>query len=232
MIPIIWRLFSGSKLAKNPESDPKISITSINLRFMGNSHGLDGVKAYDSVFKLNIPFQNKMGSELLPDNINGPNMRIDKISVSAPFTLLDVDPKLPVDVGFMSKVMFRLRIKGPDVKYEGPLSVNFGNDPTGTVNVAVKKIVLHYKGKTGDLENSQIVSNMQKSQVFRQEVQLYKIMSFGDTLNAIIISRPFEIVGTDPKLPIALDRRDSYVISMFIKAPEASYSGDIEVTFE
>lgn len=231
MIPIIGRLF-GSKRPKAAEQDSKITITSINLKFMGNSHGLNGIKVNDAIFNLDIPFQNKMGSELLPDNLKGPNIQIGKISVNEPFKLLDINPKLPVEVPFMSKVVFNLKIQAPDVRYEGPLSLSFGNEPMDTVNISVKKIMLHYKGRSAELEDSKIVSNMQKSQVFKHNIQLYKIMSLGDTLNRIEISKPFEIVSVEPKLPIKADRKDSYIISIFIKSPQASYAGDVDINFE
>ncbi|MCL4365289.1 MAG: hypothetical protein M1569_02625 [Candidatus Marsarchaeota archaeon] len=233
MIPIIGRIFGKRETSENlNRQDSRINVTVVNLKFMGNTHGLGGIKSDKPIFELDIPFQNKMGSELLPNNIKGPKIRIDKISVAGPFALLDISPKLPVDVEFMSRAVFRLRIKGPDVRYEGPLSVNFGNDPAGTVNIGIGRIILHHNGKDIELENSQIISNMQRSQVFRQGIQLYRIMSLGDTLNNIAINRPFEVIDTEPKLPVNLNKKDSYIINIFIKAPDVSYSGNLDIVFE
>lgn len=210
----------------------KLTITSINLKFMGNSHGMDGIKTDSSVFDLNVPFQNKMGSNLLPDNLKGPSLTISKITVAEPFKLLDVEPKLPVQVDYMSRTVFKLRIKGPDVTYEGPLSLNFGNETNDNVGINVQKIVLNHNGKKVELEESGVTATMQKSQLFKHSIQLYKILSFGETLNAVEVDRPFELVSTDPKLPIKIDKKDSYIMNFYLKCPDSSYAGNLEFNFK
>ncbi len=222
------KIFSGL-FGKGKESKPKISVTSVNLKFMGNSHSLSGMQVGSEIFDYVIPFQNKMGNSLLPDNLKGPSMRLSSIVVSPPFKLLEVTPKLPVDVPYMSKISFTLRIQAPKVTYDGPISINFGNESTDNIALNVQKVVLLRNGKTVDLENSEMVATMQKSQLFKKEIQLYKIISFKDTVNAIEVSKPFELVSVSPKLPITADKEDSYIISLFIKAPEFSYSGNIEI---
>ena len=225
MASILERLFGDKGRAA------KVTVTSINLKFMGNSHGLDGMDVDKPEFEVSIPFQNKMGSGLLPDNLKGPPVRISRIKVGEPFALLDVAPKLPVDVPYMDRTVFRLRIKAPGMRYEGPLSVDFGNDAAGSITINIKKVMLHYMGRSVELEESSIGASMQKSQLFKESIQLYKIASFGDRFSSVQVSKPFELVSTDPKLPIVADRKDSYILSMYLKCPDFSYAGDMDITF-
>ncbi|MEM3839351.1 MAG: hypothetical protein QXF01_02100, partial [Candidatus Micrarchaeaceae archaeon] len=89
---------------------PKVNITSVNLRFMGEMHSVGGKIVDSRVFELNIPFQNKIGSDLLPDTLKGPRLEISKVEVSQPFQLIECSPKFPVYVEYMNRVMFKLKI--------------------------------------------------------------------------------------------------------------------------
>ena len=226
MVSIIDKLF-GNK--KGTSSAKKVTITSINLKFMGNSHGLAGMEVAEPVFELHIPFQNKMGNGILPDNLKGPKMVLSSITVGAPFKLVDIEPKLPVEVPYMSKTIFTIKIAAPDATWEGPLSINFGNESANNVTVSIKKVTLHYGDKAVELEDSGVTTSMQKSQLFKQGLQLYKIISLGDTVSKIEVNEPFEIVSTEPKLPIKADRKDSYIINIYMKCPEFSYAGDMDI---
>ncbi|MHB1830097.1 MAG: hypothetical protein ACYCO0_01760 [Candidatus Micrarchaeaceae archaeon] len=225
MVSILNRLFGKKKSGTN------ITVTSVNLKFMGNSHAIDGMHVSEAEFDIDIPFQNKMGSGLLPDNMKGPKMVVSAITVADPFKLIDISPKLPVEVGFLSKVIFKVRIGAPNRTYEGPLSINFSNEASNNVTISLKKVTLHYKDREVELEDSGVTSAMQKSQLFREKVQLYKIVSLGDVVNSIEVSKPFEIVSTDPKLPLKADRKDSYIVSLYMKCPDFSYAGDLDITF-
>lgn len=225
MVSILGRLFGKKKSGTN------ITVTSINLRFMGNSHAIDGMHVTEAEFDVNIPFQNKMGSGLLPDNMKGPKMVVSAITVADPFKLVHISPELPVEVEFMSKAMFRIRIRAPNITYEGPLSINFSNEASNSVTISLKKVTLHYKDRDVELEDSAVTSTMQKSQLFMEKIQLYKIISLGDVVNSVEVSRPFEIVSTDPKLPIKADRKDSYIVSLYMKCPDFGYAGDLDITF-
>ncbi len=228
MVSIIDRLFGNKKVQTSVK---KVTITSINLKFMGNSHGLAGMEVSEPVFELRIPFQNKMGSNLLPDNLKGPKIVLSSVTVGSPFRLVDISPKLPVEVPYMSKTMFTLKIAAPDVTWEGPLSINFGNESANNVTISIKKVTLHHGDKSIELEDSGVTTSMQKSQLFKQNLQIYKVLSLGDTVNKIEVSAPFEIVSTDPKLPIKADKKDSYIISLYMKCPEFSYAGDLDIRF-
>ncbi len=227
MFPKIFDAILGKKQAAGAGS--KVSITAVNLKFMGNTHSLGGLSVPSEVFDYTIPFQNKMGNGILPDNLKGPSMKISKITVSEPFQLMDVTPKLPVEVPYMTKTSFTLKIKAPAVTYDGPISINFGNETTENIAVSVKKITLQRGPRSVDLENSEMISTMQKSQVFKKEIQLYKIISLNDTVKSIEVSKPFELVSVTPALPIKADKKDSYIISLFIKAPSFSYAGNMEI---
>ncbi len=209
----------------------KVTITGINLKFMGGSHQIKGMEVSSKVFDLRIPFSNKMGNNTLPDNLKGPKMVLSRITVEPPFKLVEVNTQLPVEVEYMSKVVFNLKIEAPDMNWEGPMSVAFGNEATNNVTISIKKVTLHQADKSAELEESGVTTSMQKSQLFKQNIQLYKIASFGDTINKIEVSKPFDLVSTDPKLPITADKKDSYIVSLYMKCPEHSYAGDLDITF-
>ena len=224
MASIFRRLFGGRKPAA------RVRVTSINLKFMGNAHGIDGMDVDTPEFEVTIPFQNKMGSGLLPDNLRGPPLRITRITVAEPFGLISVSPQLPVDVPYMGRTAFRIRIRAPQVTYEGPLSISFGNDAAENITINIKKVTLHYRGRSVELEESSIGASMQKSQLFKESVQLYKVVSFGDTVSRVEVSKPFELVNTDPPLPLKADKKDSYILGMYMKCPDFSYAGDLDIT--
>ena len=227
MVSFLDKLFGKKK-----EQASRVTITAINIKFMGNSHGLAGRGIDGTDFELTVPFQNKVGSGLLPDNLTGPKMVLNSITVAEPFKLLDVEPKLPVEVAYMSKVVFKLKIKVPDMTYEGPMSINFGNEPTNNVTISIKKVTLHHNGKSVELEDSAVTSSMQKAQLFKQNLQLYKVISYGDTVSKIEVSKPFELISTDPKLPLKADKKDSYIVGLYLKCPDFSYAGDLDIKFE
>lgn len=241
MVSIIDRLFRRKNAAaasadtaspgqsKQPSGPKKVTITNINLKFMGGAHQISGMEVADKVFDLRVPFSNKMGNNTLPDNLKGPKMVISKITVEPPFKLVDVTPALPVEVEYMAKVVFILKIAAPDMNWEGPLTVNFGNESTNNVTISIKKVTLHQAEKAVELEESGVTTSMQKSQLFKQNLQLYKIISFGDTVSKIEVNEPFEIVSTEPKLPIKADKKDSYIISIYMKCPQFSYAGDLDI---
>ncbi len=217
--------------SKNVER-ARVTITSINLKFMGETHSLTGREVRDKVFELSLPFQNKIGSDLLPDMLKGPKLTLNRIDVLPPFQLLEVSPKPPIDIEYMAKTFFRLKIRAPEVTYEGPLAISFGNEPKETVNINISKMTLANGANKVDLEDSAMVVNMQKGQIFKRSVQLYKILSYNDSVSGISLNAPFELVSTDPKMPFRLDRKDSYIMDLYIKAPDFSYAGTLDLVFK
>lgn len=222
-------IFKGI-LGKKPEPQrSKVSITSVNLKFMGNSHALNGLEVPSRVFEYTIPFQNRMGSDLLPENLKGPKVTISNITVSDPFKLIEINPKLPVDIQYQSKVSFVLKIEAPDLSYDGPIAINFGNESADNIAININKMILTRNGQSVELENSEMMATMQKHQLFKKEIQIYKIMSLNEKLSKIEVSKPFELVSVQPALPIIADKKDSYIISIFLKAPDSSYAGSVEI---
>ena len=79
-------------ILKRAKPASQVEITSINLKFMGEMHSIAGKKVNSGIFELTIPFQNKIGSDLLPDMLKGPKLSLAKIDVSPPFQLVDYSP--------------------------------------------------------------------------------------------------------------------------------------------
>ena len=219
------------KRKENAVNKKKVTLTGINLRFGGDVHGIEGKELDEQIFTLDIPFQNKMGSGLLPDNLKGPDMTISSMKVDKPFELVEVQPGLPVDVSYLSKVVFHLRIKAPSMNYTGPLGILFGTESEDNVSVDIGKTVLIDGEKKVKLDLPSEKMVMKKSQIFRRDIQLYNILKFGREISNVSANSPFEIVSTEPGSPFTLDRKDSYVLKVFIKCPDFNYAGPLEINF-
>ena len=207
----------------------KVTITGINLRFMGGSHQIKGMEVEADTFEIRIPFNNRIGNENLPDNLKGPKIVLSKITVEPPFRVIEISPALPAEVDYLGKVVFTLKIAAPDMNWEGPMNVSLTSEPSNNITISIKKVTLHHGERLVELEDSGVTSSMQKSQTFKQNLQLYKIISFGDEVNRIEVNEPFAVVSTEPVLPIKADRKDSYIISLYLKCPQFSYAGDLDI---
>lgn len=197
---------------------------------MGDKHGLDGMEVSDSVFELSIPFQNKTGSDLLADNLKRPELKVENITVSAPFELVDVNPKLPVSVKYREGVVIKIRIRAPKLPYTGPMSVSLG-EKENVVRVQIEKMFAVSGGRKIILEEAPSVLSVQKGQVLKRDVQLYKVLKYGDTVNRIEVNGPFVYSGSEPKTPFKIDKESSYIISVYVLAPDYSYAGPLEISF-
>ncbi|MEM0201128.1 MAG: hypothetical protein QXD23_01870 [Candidatus Micrarchaeaceae archaeon] len=207
-----------------------INITAINIRLGGDIHSLPG-RDVETTFKIEIPFSNMLGNGLLPDNLKGPDMTISDISIDKPFELLSIKPNLPIDVPYLSKEVFNLEIKGPQGSYSGPLLVKFNTSSNNNVDISISKVFLINKDNKVELEGSTFSMNIKKGQVFKRDIQLYKVLSYQTTIKKVEISNPFEIVKITPSPPFTLNIKDSYVASFLIKAPNFNYAGEVEITF-
>ncbi len=207
------------------------TLTSINIRLGGDIHSLPG-RDVDKTFIVNIPFKNKMGSGLLPDNLKGPDVTINSITIDRPFELLEVSPELPCNVPFMSEEKFTLRIKAPEGSYNGPLLVRFDTGNKDSIDIKMSRIILTHGTKSVELESGATSMNVKKGQVFRRDIQLYKILSFDQKINSIEVSKPFGFVLSEPNVPLVVDKKDSYVMNIFIKCPDFSYAGELEIKFK
>jgi len=207
----------------------KITVTNISLRFMGAVHGIPGITSEKQVFYVNIPFQNKMGSNLLPDDLKGPSMKIKEIKVGMPFKLLDVSPALPAEIPFMEKAVFRLKIEGPSINYEGPMSITMNDEPAENIGLNIKAIVLSKGNQRVELQNSSMRLSLQKGQIFKTELQMYNVLKYNDKISRVRTAPPFTVESTDPAAPASVDKKDSYVMKIYVRAPDSNYTGDLEI---
>ena len=220
---------AADEQAPRQAAQKKITITGINLRFMGGSHQIKGMEVGADTFEIRIPFNNRIGSENLPDNLKGPKIVLSRMTVDPPFRIISISPTLPAEVEYLGKVVFTLKIAAPNMNWEGPMNVSLTSEPSNNITISIKKVTLHHGDKTVELEDSGVTSSMQKSQTFKQNLQLYKIISFGDEVSKIEVNEPFLVASTEPALPIKADRKDSYIISLYLKCPEFSYAGDLDI---
>ena len=57
------------------------------------------------------------------------------VKVGTPFKLLEVNPQLPAEIQFMTKTVFRLKVEGPAVNYEGPMSITMNDEPAENIGL-------------------------------------------------------------------------------------------------
>lgn len=220
---LLDRLFKTKK--------PKGRITGINIRFMGETHTLPGKEITGSTMEIEIPFQNKIGGNLLPDMLKVPPITVEKVDVAQPFKLLDTEPKLPAKVEFMSRVTFKLRVAPPQTGYSGPMSVSFSNSSSDLISINVNEVTISSKSDSIALDDSAFIMNLQKGQIFKKSVQMFKLFGYNDMVDSVGVSKPFEVVSTSPRMPISLDHKDSYIVDIYIKAPDFNYAGGLDIKF-
>jgi hypothetical protein len=222
----------SSILEKNRQ---KVTITTINLKLHNYVHSMGGLEVREKRFSIDIPFTNKSHSDMLIEAASfkaeeAKPIRINSIEVAEPFRLLSVTPAAPVEIKADEKVNFKLEIEAPSHNYTGPMSVSFVSDATPTIHVEISKTILVRNGRRTEIETSSRILNVAKGQIFGEKVQLYKAMSYGDSAKSIEIAPPFRFVSSDPKLPLKIDDTNSYIVELYIQAPDAPYAGPLEIT--
>ncbi len=214
------------------EEKAKCTVTSINLKYMGEMHAINGVSTNDDVFKVSIPFSNRPSSDFVSEQFVGQSIKIDAIKVQPPFALVATEPKVPISIPYNASTTLELSIRAPGMAYAGPMNIEIVRGTEEFVHVSIPKIMLLSNGRSAELEDSEIIANMQKNQIFKISVQLYRIMKYGEKISSIEANKPFEVVSSNPAAPISLDRKDSYIVELYIKAPAFSYSGALELSFK
>ncbi len=222
-------MFNLSIFDRLRHGKPKANITSISINYMGSTHQLQGMKVFDSEFELRIPFKNKTASDL-PEDIKRPDLRIDDIQVQSPFKLIDVKPQLPIVVPYGESTEILLKLKAPEIAYTGPLFLNMLAKSPDSIHVSISHVLLSKDEKSYEVESSQRSMYLQKGEVFRQDVQVMSVLDKGESISRVEVNKPFSLVKTEPQLPLNCDK-DSIVLSLFLKAPEFSYAGPLEVDF-
>ncbi len=194
-------------------------------------HALSGRIVEGQEFYLEIPFKNRMGSGMLPSHLKGPSITIKEIRVDKPFGLVSSEPAAPLSVPYMGDMLFGIRVKAPGGNYTGPLTITFESEKSDDVNIDIEKITLTDGSRSVEVEDTSSNMILKKSQIIRRDMQAYKILSFGQQVAGISAAKPFEVVSTEPKVPFSVDRKDSYIIKIYIKCPDFNYSGPLELRF-
>ncbi len=212
----------------------KTTITGINIRLQGAVHQLKGLESAESIIEIKIPFKNKVHSDMLTDAgvfkaQEGKPISIKEVKVSDPFSIVQVEPKAPIEIKSGQSVEFTIRLNAPKHNYTGPLTVSLEAATEEVVHIEIAKTILEWKGKRTEIESSARMLNVQKNGIIVENVQLYKAMSSGDTVTSVDVEFPFKIASTEPKLPVKLDAPNGYIMGFYIQAPDHSYSGDLVI---
>ena len=215
-------------------NDMSITVTAINIRLHGNMHSMEGMTAKEKTFKIEIPFKNKSHTDMLTDAASfkaqkAEPINIKNIEVATPFRLVYIEPKLPYSVKADEKVAFTLTLESSITNYTGPMNINFVSDELEMIHIEISKTVLNVNGKKTPIETSSRILNVPKGQIFSERIQLYKAFSYGDTVSKVELETPFIFVSSDPKLPIKIDDTNSYILNIYIQAPQNSYAGILEI---
>ncbi len=212
-----------------------VRITNINIRWLGAMHTLQGLESESRQFDISIPFHNRNESaeaisSALGTSVAGDKVEIRDITVDPPFKLLGIEPSMPRTLASGESVAFKLRLEAPQQNYSGPLQVRFVDVPKEKVKVEINRVTLIRNGRKVDVENSELIMELGKNQMFKDSIQMYKILSLGDSVSKVNANAPFSFVSSDPPLPFKVDNENSYIVVFYIKAPETNYAGPLELT--
>ncbi|HUC38909.1 MAG TPA: hypothetical protein VL944_02145 [Candidatus Acidoferrum sp.] len=232
--------FSLGNLFKKGSGKPKISITAVNIKWRGAMHGMEGFEVKEKQFTVTIPFQNKTQKDALPFEAIKERFRsqekapilLTKIEVSDPFKLVSTDPKLPYSVASSEKVELKVTADAPDYTYTGPMSITLTSEEGSMIKVQINKVIVHTQMRSVEIENSGIIINIPKGAIFKNSIQMYKAMSYGERVDKVTLQKPFEFVNTEPALPFTINQPSSYLVTFYIKAPELDYAGPMEIYLE
>ena len=221
-------------LFKKKNSAPLIDISSVNIMWNNTFHTLQGLKTFESQFDVKVPFANNNAVNELVKSIfkegKGEVITIKDVSVYKPFELISISPSLPININPNEKVEFTIKLSGPKQNYSGPLSIKLVPEEHEHVKIEINKARIIYKGKSTDIDKSEMIITLAKGQIFINTVQMYKALSFGDIVSNITLNEPFKLISTDPKLPFKIDDSNSYLTTFYITAPNSNYAGPLEIT--
>lgn len=212
----------------------KTMVTAVNIKLQGHTHKLDGTESNSDTIELKIPFKNKIHSDMLTDAKvfkaeKSKPLKIDMIKVADPFSLISVEPKVPIEIKSDELINFKVTIGVPKHNYTGPVNISFESVSEEVIHIEITKTILAYRGRKTEIESSSRMLNLQKNGIFVEKVQMLKAMSFGDSVFAAEVAFPFKLVNTEPKLPADLNTPNGYIMSFYIQAPNHHYSGALEI---
>jgi hypothetical protein len=212
----------------------KTTVTAVNIKMQGQTHTLEGVESGGETIALKIPFRNKTHADMLTEakvfKTEKPRpLNIEAIKVAGPFSLVSIEPRVPVEIKPDELVNFMVTIGVPKHNYTGPVNISFEPASEGTIRIEITKTVLDYRGKKTEMEHSSRVLALHKNGIFVEKVQMLKAVPFGGAVRAAEAAFPFRLVNTEPKLPAELNTPNGYMMSFCIQAPDHQYSGALMI---
>ena len=217
---------------------PKITITTINLKYRGQIHQMEGVKSEESIFNVIIPFTNRPYSNYLTDYLSAEHMikssdfdpiTMKSIEAVQPFKVISVEPALPRKIGPEERVEFKIKIQGPEVSYMGPMTLEFVEENREFVHLEITHTSINFRGKEVIVDDSLNIMNLPKNGIFGEGIQLLRALDYGTKIEAIDVAEPFKFEGAFPKPPFVINDRGSFILTIYIKAPPYNYSGPLIV---
>ncbi len=210
----------------------KVVVTSVSLKWKGSAHALGRIDVRERTFDIKIPFQNKHQDDFNMDFLKTqkkPPIVVSRVDVKPPFKLVSLTPGLPASVDDSQRIEFKAKIEAPDYNYEGPMEVEFISDSSDTAHVEISNVVIKYKTKMVELKDKSKMMDMPKGLVFKQNIHLFGVVDFDNTVNKIEALPPFALVSSDPKVPFKIDRKTGYLVDLYIQAPQQNYGGPLEI---
>jgi hypothetical protein len=211
----------------------EVRITTINIKWHGKIHTLEGSKTAAEFLDIDIPFTNKPNENILMFQAQKKKPElILSVEVASPFKLASISPNVPVEVKQDERVVFKLKIGMPDYSYSGPLNIEMKTEDPEMVHIELTKTILKRGDRSVEVENSSSIMAVQKNGIFQQNIQLYKILTYKNEVKNVSVSEPFKLVSTDPKLPFTVSDENSYIVAFYIQANDRSYAGPLTIDLE
>ncbi len=209
-------------------------ITQINLKYNGEIHSVEGMEAGSKIFTVTVPFTNRRYSNALVDAgiIKASDFEpisLKDIVATQPFKILSVEPKLPRKVGTEERVEFKISVEAPDYAYSGPMTLEFLEENKEIVHVELTNVIVSAMSKEIVAESNMNMFNVPKNHIFQQNLQLLKILDYGAKVESITVDKPFEFEGSSPKLPFVINDASSFIVSIYVKAPDSNYAGPLAI---
>lgn len=206
-------------------------VTGVSIYWKNSMHGLPGMKLREREFELKIPFTNKNyeGLSFLKKADN--TEIVNEIEVRKPFKLIGVEPNVPASIKPGESVEFAIKVQAPEYNYSGPLVLKMVPKPVEMVHIELPDIIAVNGSKRVKVNEHGEVKSLEKDGNFEISMQMYRILTYADTVKSVTVNKPFEFVGSEPKLPFTIDNKSSYIASFYIKAPAYDYAGSLELVF-
>lgn len=220
---IVGGIFNGKKTSNGPSG----SVSNINIYWKGALHSIPGFEIDGDTHDVIIPFTNHgAGLSFLKDQ--NKKEIIDSITVSDPFKIDSIVPKMPMAINTGEKVDIHITIKNPNYNYSGPLTIKFGSAANAEIHLELQKVMLNAMGKSIKVSESGEVKRIGKGDIFESSVQMLRAFRKGDTITKVSVNKPFLFVRSEPELPFSIDSDSSFIAIFYIKAPDFDYAGSLE----